>query len=259
MRRVALIVIALAACDRRHDDTPGWRAAEHAPAPRPTTCDVRIVAVKGGTWIALGDGRRFIARCDHATDVSAAANELRAFRLTIPDPCPPTVEIGGAPGADFEDLLASADAARMAGFSRIGMSGNAELAAGFPDAPASRELAPPACPTAPPPPRDPSVVGDDLPRPLGGRATAGGAAARRRAIVSVDAETISLDGKPVAATTASSLGLIPELARALPPPAPDLDVAIVAGRHVDAGLILRVVRTLSMSGFKDLAFALRDR
>lgn len=221
-------------------------------------CDVRIAAVKGGVWIALGEARRFVARCDRAIDVRAAANELRSFRLTIPDPCPPTVDVAGAPGADFEDLLASADAARMAGFSRIGMSGNAEVAAAFPDAPASRDLAPPACPTEPPPPRDPRIVSDDLPRPLDGRA-ATGEGVRRTAIVSVDAETISLDGKPVAASTASTLGLIPELARALPAPAPDLGVAIVAGRHVDATLILRVVRTLSMSGYQDLAFALRDR
>jgi hypothetical protein len=259
VRTLALIVVAFAACGRRHDDTPGWRAAERAPAPKPAPCNVTIAAVKGGTWIALGEARRFVARCGHAIDMDGAARELASFRLAIDDPCPPTVEITGAPGADFEDLLASADAARMGGFSRIGMSSDAELAAAFPAEPAARDVAPPDCPTEPPPPRDPRAVSDDLPRPLSGRATRGDAGPRRMAVVSIDAETISVDGKPVAATTASTLGLIPELSRALPAPAPDLSIAVVADRHADAALVLRVVRTIAMSGHKDLAFALRDR
>ncbi|HTJ42701.1 MAG TPA: hypothetical protein VL463_11435 [Kofleriaceae bacterium] len=257
MRRAALLLI-IAACGRSDAPVRPERSPSEARAEsNPPACDVSIVAAKNGTWIALGSARRFIARCDRAIDVDATANELEAFRLAIRDDCPPTVDIGGAPGADFEDLLASSDSARAAGFSRIGMSGNAELAAAFPDEPTARDVAPAACPATPPPPRDPRIVGDDMPRPLDAKASAGNVTTQRMAVVSVDAETISFNGKPVAASTSSSLGLIPDLARALPPPAADLSIAIVGDRRVDATLIMRVVRTISMSGHKRLAFAFR--
>ena len=77
--------------------------------------------------------------------------------------------------------------------------------------------------------------------------------------VSVDAETIAVNGKAAAAVGASSLGLIPDLARALPPPATDPIVVVTGDRHLDAAIVARVVRTLSMSGYKDIRFALASR
>ena len=64
---------------------------------------------------------------------------------------------------------------------------------------------------------------------------------------------------PVASTSAHELGLIPDLAKALPAPASDLSVVVTGDRHVHATLVIRVVRTLSASGFHDVKFMLADR
>jgi hypothetical protein len=53
--------------------------------------------------------------------------------------------------------------------------------------------------------------------------------------------------------------LIPDLARAIPPPADDLSIVVTGDRHVDAAIVLRVVRTLSASGHKDIRFAPAQR
>ena len=80
--------------------------------------------------------------------------------------------------------------------------------------------------------------------------------AERVVVVSVETETISVNGRPAAAVTASSLGLIPDLARALPAPTANPIVVVTGDRHLDAAIVARVVRTLSASGYKDIRFAL---
>ena len=52
------------------------------------------------------------------------------------------------------------------------------------------------------------------------------------------------------------MGLIPELAKKLPAPAPDLHAVIAAPSTTDAAVIMRIVRTLSASGYKDVAYQL---
>jgi biopolymer transport protein ExbD len=213
-----------------------------------------IAAAPDGLWVGTAGGaRRFVARCGRDPGVRAASRELHAFLLAVrDDDCAPSVDVGGAPGADFYDLLASMEAARQAGFGRIGMSGANDLIATFPAAPGAGDRAPPDCPPA-------AAAQVALEAPVHGTRALGEDQAGHPVIVSVESETISVNGKPASAVTASSLGLIPDLARALPSPAANPIVVITGDRHLDAAIVARVVRTLSASGYQDIRFALARR
>lgn len=268
---VATLAFAIAsgpACRRRDDHAPpapGAPAADPAAkalaqaARQEAACDVLVAAVADGTWVGTSGGaHRFVARCGRDPDVRAASRELQSFFLAAQPDCPPTVDVGGGPGVEFYDLLAAMDAARMAGFGNIGMSGASDLVAMFPAAPGAGDRAPPDCAAAALT-VDARPSGEPIalePPVFSGRALSGN---DRTVVVSIDAETISVNGKAAAAVAASSLGLIPDLARALPPPADDLIVVVTGDRHVDAAIVLRVVRTLSASGHKDVRFALAPR
>lgn len=221
-----------------------------------------VAAVADGTWVGTSGGaHRFVARCGRDPDVRAASRELQSFLLAAQPDCPPTVDVGGGSGADFYDLLSAMDAARVAGFRHIGMSGASDLVAMFPAAPGAGDRAPPDCapPVAPSDAPAGYPIALELPPPDLHVSLDNGSQERRVAIVSIDAETISVNGKAAAPVAASSLGLIPDLARAIPPPAGDLIIVVTGDRHVDAAIVLRVVRTLSASGHKDVRFALAQR
>ena len=268
----AIALVALAACHGRDDrgtasaagsasapEDPHARAAAEA-ARREAACHVVIAAVADGTWVGNASGaHRFVARCGRDQDVRAASRELQAFLLAGRDDCMPTVDVGGGAGVDFYDLLAAMDAAHMAGFasSRIGMSGASDLVATFPAAPGAGDRAPADCPP-PEAPTDARPAGAPVPLepPVYGSKASSDEQVTRVVVVSVETETISVNGKPAAAVTASSLGFIPDLARALPPPTADPIVVVVGDRHLDAAIVARVVRTLSASGYKDIRFAL---
>jgi hypothetical protein len=141
------------------------------------------------------------------------------------------------------------------------MSGANDLVATFPAAPGAGDRAPADCPPPDGPPPDARPPGAPVPLepPVFADKALSGDQLPTVVIVSIDTETISVADKPAAPVTESSLGVIPGLARALPPPAAKPTALVRGDRHVDAAIIARVVRTLSASGYKDIRFALAPR
>ena len=253
----------------------GIKAAAVAPQKLPRRSEPcnggRIVGylAPAGAWLATGpDARCFAARRGGALDTAWLEGELRQFTRRA---CPPSVELAGAAGVRYQDLIAAMDAAIKVGLVDVGLSAPADSPVSFAAADARR--APPHCPAttlargsaasppAPPRPRpDPTRplarLRDPIPRsPPPPRVNAA-----TPVLILTRAELI-VAGAAVA-TVAELMrggGVIAPLDQALPHAPADPTIVLQADESSDMAVITRVVETANQAGYTNLLFAVKNK
>src|SRR5262245_59520291 len=105
---------------------------------------ISVEVVPDGAWI--GDdvigARCFVARKRGALDTDALRAELARIRTTG---CMPGIELAGAAGTTYQDLVAAMDAAVLAKLTDPSIAPAAELSVSFDDTAAARKGAPARC------------------------------------------------------------------------------------------------------------------
>jgi len=241
---------------------PSSGAAQCTTAPE---VHVAIEVVANGAWIGASDGARcFVARRDGALDAAALDAELKTLRGAPGGSCTTSIEIAGATGTSYQDVITAMDHAIKVGFVDTGVLDPAALSVSFDDSAARQKHAPAHCVGSA------SAAAVSTSTRLASASPAGAAPTNpdlaKAPVIVITRTSVELAGKDVgtAAKLAAGKGPIDALVKALKAltPAEGAGAGILilqADASTSMALINRVIESGKAAGFANALFAVKNK